>query len=392
MKLGFTSEQEQYRDEVSEWLNSQLSGAFSSIRGERSLSANMEKRVEWERVLGDAGYGAIAYPKAYGGQNATLAQQVIFAEEYARQGGPGRVGHIGVELAGPTLLHFGTEAQKQRFVPDIAAGRTMWAQGYSEPNAGSDLSNIQTKARLESGKWILEGQKIWTSFGQIADWIFVLARTDPNSVGPKGLSFFLVPTQQKGIEIRPIRQITGEAEFNETFFDGAETDEDMVVGGVGNGWRVAMGLLAFERGVGTLGQLMCFVHEFDQMIVKAKETGKDKDPLIRQRIGEAYSGLHVMRYSALRMISDDGDNAALQPAAMTYKLYWSAWHKKFTELCLDVCGLPGFTSSEGDYKLGSLPTLFLAARSDSIYGGTNQIQRNIVAERALGLPREPRGK
>lgn len=390
MKLGFTPEQEAFRNEAAAWLEEKLSGEFSDIRYERTIFGQIEKRREWERVLGAEGWSVIGYPKKYGGRDATLAEQVIFAEEYARAGAPGRTGHIGVELAGPTLLHFGTEEQKDQFIPDMVSGKIMWAQGYSEPGAGSDLSNVRTKARLENGQWIIDGQKIWTSGAQFADWIFVLARTDPESKGPKGLSFLLVPMKQAGIDVRPIKQITGEEEFAETFFDGATTDEANVVGGVGNGWRVAMGLLAFERGVGTLGQLMSFTQEFDTMIKKAKELGADKDPLIRQRIGEAFTGLKVMRYSALRMLSEK-DNSALQPAAMTYKLYWSAWHKSFTELCMDICGLSGCIADGPDYELSELPWRYLMARADSIYGGTNQIQRNIVSEHALGMPRERRG-
>lgn len=391
MKLGFSPEQEAFRKEAAAWLEEKMSGDFAEIRYERTIFGQIEKRREWERVLGAEGWSVIGYPKKFGGREASLAEQVIFAEEYARSGAPGRTGHIGVELAGPTLLHFGTQQQQEQFIPDMVSGKIMWAQGYSEPGAGSDLSNVRTKARLENGKWIIDGQKIWTTGAQYSDWIFVLARTDPDSKGPKGLSFLLVPLNQKGIDVRPIKQITSEEEFNETFFDGAVTDEANVVGGVGNGWRVAMGLLAFERGVGTLGQLMAFTQEFETMIAKAKETGADKDPLIRQRIGEAYTGLKVMRYSSLRMLSDS-DNASLKPAAMTYKLYWSAWHKSMTELGMDICGLAGLTADGPDYDLDELPWRYLNARADSIYGGTNQIQRNIVSENALGMPREPRGK
>lgn len=390
MKLGFTAEQEAFRKEAADWLEEKMSGDFADIRYERTIFGKIERRRDWERCLGAEGWSVIGYPKEYGGRDADIAQQVIFAEEYARSGAPGRSGHIGVELAGPTLLHFGTQEQKDKFIPDMVSGKTLWAQGYSEPGAGSDLSNVRTKARLEGDKWIIDGQKIWTSGAQFADWIFVLARTEPGSKGPKGLSFFLVPMHQDGITVRPIKQLTGESEFNETFFDGAETDAENIVGGEGNGWKVAMGLLAFERGVGTLGQLTAFQREFDAMIEMAKENGVDQDPLIRQRIGEAFTGLKVMRHSSLRMLSDE--SASLQPAAMTYKLYWSAWHKSFTELCLDVGGLPSFVMDQGEYDLKQMPYIYLTARADSIYGGTNQIQRNIVSEHALGMPREPRGK
>lgn len=201
MKLGFTPEQEAFRKEAAAWLETKMSGDFSDIRYERTVFGKIKRRRDWERVLGAEGWSVIGYPKEYGGREADIAQQVIFAEEYARSGAPGRSGHIGVELAGPTLLHFGTQEQKDEFIPDMVSGKTLWAQGYSEPSAGSDLSNVRTKARLENGKWIIDGQKIWTSGAQYADWIFVLARTDPESKGPKGLSFFLVPMHQDGITV-----------------------------------------------------------------------------------------------------------------------------------------------------------------------------------------------
>ena len=389
MKLGFTEKEELFRSEVVTWLESRLSGEFECIKGEGAMTKQLDKRLAWERMMGEDGWSAIGYPKEFGGKEATIAEQVIFAEEYARARAPGRIAHIGVELAGPTILHFGSDEQKKKFLPDIVAGKTMWAQGYSEPNAGSDLSNIQTKATLIDGEWRIEGQKIWTSMATFADWIFVLARTDPESKGSRGLSFLLVPIKQEGVTIRPIRQITGDAEFNETFFDNARTEEANVVGGVGNGWAVAMGLLAFERGVGTLGQLMSFIGEFERIVDEARHNGKMNDPLIRQRIGEAYTGLKVMRHSALRMLSD-GDNSQLQPAAMTYKLYWSAWHKNLTQLGMDVIGLNGDVADYGTYEFDEIPRWYLQARADSIYGGTNQIQRNIVSEHALGQPREPK--
>ncbi len=389
MKLGFTKKEEKFRTEVVAWLKARLKGEFESIKGEGSMTKNLDKRLAWERMMGEDGWSAIGYPTEYGGKGASLAQQVIFAEEYARARAPGRIGHIGVELAGPTILHFGSDEQKNKFLPNIVAGKTMWAQGYSEPNAGSDLSNIQTKATLIDGEWVIEGQKIWTSMATFADWIFVLARTELGSQGSKGLSFLLVPLKQDGISIRPIKQITGEADFNEIFFDAVKTAGENVVGGKSNGWRVAMGLLAFERGVSTLGQLMSFISEFNHIIGEAKKNGKMHDPLIRQRIGEAFTGLKVMRHSALRMLSDD-DNSQLQPAAMTYKLYWSAWHKNLSQLGMDIIGLNGDVTHSQGYEFEAIPHWYLHARADSIYGGTNQVQRNIVAEHALGQAREPR--
>ena len=394
MRLGFTPEQEAFRAEAAGWLEEQLSGPFAHLRHVTGQTAMFEERKRWERALGAAGWSAIGWPKKYGGRDATLAEQVIFAEEYARAGSPGRVGHIGVELAGPTILHFGSEAQRQRFLPAIQRGEELWAQGYSEPGAGSDLGNVRTKARLEDGpngpEWVIEGQKVWTSLAQYCDWIFVLCRTEEGSRGPKGLSFLLVPLHQKGIEVRPIRQLTGESEFNETFFDGARTPAENVVGAVGDGWKVAMGLLAFERGVSTLAQQMHFGNELNRIIAAAKANGKAKDPLFRQRIADAYIGLKIQRYSALRTLSA-AEGAALSREAFTHKIYWATWHRKLGELAMDVLGPEAEIAPGSEYAFPELPSMFLFSRSDTIYGGTNQIQRNIIAERALGLPKEPRG-
>lgn len=393
MKLGFTQAEEAFRREAARWLDEQLSGPFAHLRGFSRMGGRVPERRAFERALADARWGAIGWPERYGGRDASLAEQVIFAEEYVRSGAPGRINHIGTELAGPTLIHFATEAQKQRFLPPMLRGEEIWAQGYSEPNAGSDLSNLRTRARLEQGpdgpQWVIDGQKIWTSLAHEADWIFLLCRTEEGSRGPKGLSFLLVPLRQKGIAIRPIRQINGGAEFNEVFFDGARTPADNIVGGEGQGWQVATGLLGFERGVSTLAQQMSFRTEFAAMLDIARRNGAIADPLIRQRIASAHIGLKVMRYNALRMLSHREDG--LSGAALTYKLQWSKWHQAFTELAMDVIGEEAEIAPGADYAFPMLPDAFLFARSDSIYGGTNQIQRNLVAERALGLPREPRG-
>ena len=394
MKLGFTEAQETFRDEVAAWLEAQLSGPYAAIRGVTSQTAMPEERLAWEKALGEAGWSAIGWPEQFGGRNADLAQQVIFAEEYARARAPGRLGHMGVELAGPTILHFGNDAQRERFLPKIAAGEEMWCQGYSEPGAGSDLSNVRTKARLEDGpngkQWVIEGQKIWTSLAQFAHWCFVICRTEEGSRGREGLSYLLVPMDQPGIDIRPIRQMTGEADFNETFFDGAVTAAENVVGEPGQGWKVAMGTLSFERGVSTLAQQMQFRNELQEIIRAAKENGAAKDALIRQRLAKAWRGLQIMRASALRMLSG-ADTGALSGPAFTYKIYWATWHRELGELAMDVLGQAGEIAEGDGYEFGDLQRMFLFSRADTIYAGTNQIQRNLISERALGLPKEPRG-
>jgi alkylation response protein AidB-like acyl-CoA dehydrogenase len=353
----------------------------------------VEERKAWEGRLAEGGWTCIGWPEAWGGKSATIEQQVIFNEEYARAGGPGRVGHIGETLTGPTLLAFGSEAQKQRYLPGIRAGKELWCQGYSEPGAGSDLSAVRTRAVLdESGQsWRITGQKVWTSLAHESDFVFVLARTDLAEKGHKGLGFFLVPMNQPGVTIRPITQLTGTAEFNEVFFDDALCSSDDIVGEPGQGWKIAMGLLGFERGVSTLGQQMLFQTELDEVVRIARHNGTGQNPAIRQRIAEAHIGLRTLRYNSLRMLSG-GDDGSLSREAMIYKLCWSSWHRNLGKLAMDVLGPDAEIMDDAPYSLTRLQSLFLFTRADTIYGGTNQIQRNIIAERALGMPREPRGE
>ena len=395
MRLEFSEEDECFREEVATWLAQHLVGQFQAIRGRGGPGDEyrfVPERKEWERCLAEGGWTCLGWPEQWGGRGASIEQQVIFNEEYARAGGPGRMGHIGETLTGPTLLAYGSEDQKQRFLPGIRKGEAFWCQGYSEPAAGSDLSNIKTRAEwdAEAACWRLYGQKVWTSLAHESDFIFVLARTDPEQQGHKGLSFFLLPLAQKGIDIRPIKQLTGTAEFNEVFFDGAACAAEDLVGEAGDGWRVAMGLLGFERGVSTLGQQMLFQVELDEVIRIARANGSAQQPALRQRIAEAHIGLRTLRYNSLRMLSGD-DDGSLSREAMIYKLAWSNWHRNLGNLAVDVLGPEAELVEAAPYELNRLQSLFLFTRADTIYGGTNQIQRNLIAERALGMPREPRG-
>jgi alkylation response protein AidB-like acyl-CoA dehydrogenase len=394
MQLGFTAAEESFRREAAAWLEAQLGGPFRDVRGISSLSGALERRMQWERTLGAERYSCVGWPQEYGGRDASLAEQVIFAEEYARARAPARIGHMGVELAGPTILAFGTPAQKARFLPPIARGEEFWCQGYSEPNAGSDLANVRTGAVLSQAaggpEWVVNGQKTWTSLAQFADWAFVLCRTEADSRGHRGLSYLLIPMRQDGVTVRPIRQMTGESEFNETYFTDARTAQENVVGAVGDGWRIAMGTLAFERGVSTLGQQMGFRNELEAIIAAARANGRLEDPLLRQRLAQAHIGLKLMRYSALRMLSS-AQAGRLSNEAYTYKIFWASWRRQLGELALDVLGPAGEIAPGSSYEFDLPARVFLAARADTIYGGTNQIQRNIIAERALGLPKEPRG-
>jgi alkylation response protein AidB-like acyl-CoA dehydrogenase len=397
VKLSFSPEDEQFREEVADWLQENLRGDFEKLKfrgGPGDEHAYPDERKVWEQKLAEGGWTCVGWPTEHGGRGCTIEQQVIFFEEYARSGAPGRMGHIGEGLAGPTIIAFGTEAQKKKYLPGIVAGTELWCQGYSEPGAGSDLANIKTKARFDEsrGKWLITGQKVWTSLAHESDYCFVIARTDPESVAHRGLGFFLVKMDQPGIEVRPIKQITGTSEFNEVFFDEAECDAEDIVGAPGEGWKVAMGLLGFERGVSTLGQQMQFQNELDEVVELARNNGASNNPAIRQRIARAHAELKIMRYNSMRMLSgQSGSDGSLQKEALIYKLFWATWHRSLGELAMDVMGPECEILEGGPYQLNRLQSMYLFVRSDTIYGGTNQIQRNIIAERGLGMPKEPRG-
>lgn len=395
MDVRFSAADEAFRLEIRTWLDDNLVGDFAALRG-RGGSGDLEGAVDvrraWEKRLADGGWTCVGWPKQWGGRGLELSQEVIFNEEYARSRAPGRLGHIGETLLGPTLIAFGTDAQKRRFLPPIARTEELWCQGYSEPNAGSDLGNVQCRAERDGDDWVLHGQKVWTSLATISDWCFVICRTEPQAPKHHGLSYLLVPMRQPGVEVRPIRQITGTAEFCEVFFDGARTAAAHVVGQVNGGWQVAMGTLAFERGASTLGQQMMFEIELGEVIAAAKANGAARDPVMRQRIADAWIGLRIMRYNALRTLTAIEGGAALSREALITKLYWATWHRSLGKLAVDVLGARAEIRAGGtdDYELEELQRLFLWTRADTIYAGTNQIQRNIIAERALGLPREPR--
>jgi alkylation response protein AidB-like acyl-CoA dehydrogenase len=389
MNLRMDADDEAFRAEVRDWLETRLDGEFRHLRGRGGPGHEhevVEGRMQWERALGAAGWIGLGWPKDAGGGGAPLWRQVIFAEEYARARAPGRLGHIGEYLLGPTIAAHGTAEQKARFLPPIARGEQLWAQGYSEPNAGSDLAGVQTKAELSARHWRITGQKIWTSHAHHADWAFVLCRTDPDARRHAGLSYLLVPMRQDGITVRPIRQLTGTAEFCEVFFDGARTPEDHVVGAVDEGWKVAMATLAFERGASTLGQQIGFASELDAVIAAARHNGADADPLIRQRIADAWIGLRVMRSNALRMLSH-GAHGEMPREALINKLYWASWHRRLGELAMDVLGPEAEIIAAEPYTLTPLQETFLFSRADTIYAGSNEIQKNIIAARALGLPK-----
>ena len=368
-------------------------GEFAALGGRGGSgdeTFGFEVRLEWERVLAADGWTGIGWPTEYGGRGASIAHQVIFNEEYVRAKAPGRVSILGEGLIGPTIIQYGTPEQKARFLPPILAGTELWCQGYSEPNAGSDLANVQTRAVLDGDEWVVTGQKVWTSGAHQADWCFVVCRTEPGSARHHGLSYLLVPMDQPGIEVRPITQLTRTSEFNEVFFDGARTRADHVVGDVGDGWRVALATLAFERGVGVLGHQLSFRRELERLIEVARAVGASDRPVIRQRLARSWAELEILRFNTLRSLSGF-DGPVAPPEASIIKLYWATWHQRLGELAMDIRGAAGMVTEGFPYQLDEFQRTFLFSRAETIYGGSNQIQRNIIGERVLGLPPEPKG-
>ena len=431
------TEDDAFRRRVADWLAANVPAELRGAGGPGREHEAFAERLAWNRRLAAAGWTCLGWPAAHGGRDATLRQQMIFYEEYARSRAPARVAVVGEELLGPTLIAFGTPQQRRRFLPPIAAVEELWCQGYSEPGAGSDLAavsttavpdgdewvitgqkvwtslahaadwcfvlartepgagsdlaSISTSAVLDGDHWVITGQKVWTSLAREADWCFLLARTEPGSSRSAGLSYLLVPMRQPGITVRPIRQLTGTSEFNEVFFDGARTALGHVVGAPGDGWRIAKATLEFERGAGMLGQQVGFRRELDELVELARQTGAGKDPLLRDRLARAWIGLEVMRAYALETLEKP---AGVEPSVL--KVLWSRWHQALGELAMDVRGAGSMVGESmtgtdaGD--LDAWQRLFLFGRAETIYGGSDEIQRNIIATRALGLPRANRAR
>ena len=396
-----------FADEVCTWIEEHCVGEFAAYRG-RGWTGQEDVPVEvqwaWEKELASGGWLGIDFPAWIGGRACSLAEQVVFHRTYVESRAPGRLPNMGLTLLGPTLMAFGSEAQQRRFVPRILLAQDYWCQGYSEPDAGSDLANVKTRAELVDGRWVVNGQKVWTSLAQYAQWIFMVVRTGAGSQRHAGLSYLLVPMDQPGIEIRPIVQITGGSEFNETFFSDAQTEESLVVGGAGNGWKVAMGTLGFERGASTLGQQVSYRQEFDDLVALAKDNGRSADPLVRQELTRSFVELEILRFNQSRMLTAMTGGSAPGPEMSIGKLYWASWHRRLGELAMLVRGAsamvgsadahnghPSFGDHElPDYEIDREQRTFLYSRAHTIYGGSNQIQRNVIGERVLGLPREPR--
>ena len=391
MELPVGSAAADLREEIRTWIAEHLVGEFAEHRrvGGPTDGEAWEVRLAWDRELSAGGWLGIGWPKEYGGRGLGLLEEIVFEYEYARAGAPYRATGNGLDLLGPMLIAMGSEDQKRRFLPRILAVEELWGQGFSEPGAGSDLAAVRTRAELDRGDWVVNGQKVWTSFGVHADWLYVLARTDSGSQRSKGLSMLLIPADQPGVEIRPIRSLAGQDEFAEVFFTDARTRADMVVGQVGQGWRTAMGTLGIERGATLLPLQLTFEREMDALLDLARGRGALADPTHRRSLLDAWMSVRIMRTTNLRTVAELLQGRTPGAQATTAKLYASVNHQRMGHLAMEIAGAAGQIVGDG-YGLDPRQRSFLISLAETIYGGSSEIQRNIIGEQVLGLPRDPR--
>jgi alkylation response protein AidB-like acyl-CoA dehydrogenase len=409
MDLTYPPEAEEFRAEIRAWLEENLPDGWFDDDFELTGEAREQFNAEWTKKLFEGGWICATWPTEYGGKGLSTIQAVVLNEEFSRANAPMRADFFGDTLVGPTILQWGTEEQKKQFLPQILKGEIAWCQGFSEPESGSDLASLKCRAELDGDEWVINGQKVWTTRAQYADYVFLLARTDPTAPKHAGISYLLVPMDQDGVEIRPIIQPDGTGEFNEVFFSDARCPKDNVVGGVNNGWKVAMTTLGFERGTSATTGYRRFERELETIIDKAKANGRIDDPVIRQRLMEAWSKVQIMKVNGWRSLSavlHEKKDFGVAALGATNKMFWSEYHRDVMNLAMDILGpeaqiltgttddvsIPGAARERGrdDYPVSPLQSQFFFSRSETIWGGTAEVQRNIVGERVLGLPKEPK--
>jgi alkylation response protein AidB-like acyl-CoA dehydrogenase len=408
MDLSYPADAEVFRTEIRGWLEENLPSSWFTPGFEMTPDEKKAFNEAWPAKLYGGGWICASWPKEYGGKGLPVMHNVVLAEEFARAKAPLRADFFGDTLVGPTILQWGTEEQKQHFLPKILNGTMRWCQGFSEPNSGSDLASLKCSAVLDGDEWVINGQKVWTTQGQFADYVFLLARTDPAASKHKGISYLLVPMKQAGVEVRPITQPDGTAEFNEVFFDNARCPKDNVVGGVNNGWAVTNTTLAHERGMSATTSYRRFEEELRLMTAAAKANGSINDATVRQGLTKYYTKIQLLRINGLRGLSatvNKTKDPAVAVLGATNKMFWSEMHRDAMELALSIHGAdamlvtvgpesgtwPGVLRHAGrpTYPVTPMISSFFFSRSETIWGGTAEIQRNIVGERVLGLPKEP---
>jgi alkylation response protein AidB-like acyl-CoA dehydrogenase len=386
--LGYTPDEEAFREEVRSWLDRNLPAEWrhGGVGGYRE-DDDSDLQREWQRRLHGGGWLKLGWPVSAGGRGATPVMQAIYQEEMAKSGAPIILGRLGVTLLAPTLLAHGSDWQKETYVEKILSGELIFCQGFSEPDAGSDLAGLRARAERKDGKWVVSGQKTWSSGAHYADRSFLLARTDGGAGGHRGIGFFLLDMRQPGVEVRRIRQMTGGGEFCEVFLSGAEVEDRDMVGAPEDGWKIAMTVFGFERG--GLAQAARFERAVVQLAHLARERGAGSDPATRQKVAQAQIEAHVFRLIGLRNLTSAQHGQAPGPEASLTKLYWSEMDKRIQETALAVEGLYGALAPDSQFALedGRWQYGWMWAQAETIYAGSSEIQRNIIAERVLGLPR-----
>jgi alkylation response protein AidB-like acyl-CoA dehydrogenase len=406
MDLTYPPEADSFRKEIRAWLEENLPQGWFDPGFSMTTEERQEFNETWTAKLFAGGWICAGWPVEYGGKGLTLMDQVVLNEEFAKANAPMRADFFGDTLVGPTILQWGTDEQRKEFIPGILNGSITWCQGFSEPNSGSDLASLKTSATLDGDEWIINGQKVWTTQAQHADYVFLLTRTDPHVEQHAGISYLLVPMHQEGVDVRPITQVDGSSEFNEVFFTNAHCPKDNVIGGVNNGWKVAMTTLGFERGSSSTTGYRRFLKEWEHILSETRRVGKSADELVREDLVKSWSKIKIMEINGYRSLTDalhNTHNAALLGACN--KMFWSEAHRATTDLAIDILGmegqiLTGVGPVEGpsgvprrgreDYPVSDIQASFFFSRSETIWGGTAEIQRNIIGERALGLPKEPK--
>jgi len=387
-----------FRDELRAWLEANLPTDLIGVSVERASFGRIPGLKEWTDKLHEAGYLCVSWPTEFGGRGLTGVEVAVMNEEFARLNIPRVTRGMGEWLVGPSIIVHGTDEQKARFLPRIISGDDLYCQGFSEPDAGSDLAGLTTKGVVDGDEIVITGQKVWTSGAQAANMMFCLCRTDPDAPKHKGISYVLLPMRREdgssnGIELRPIRQITGSAHFTETFITEARAPVANAIGGLGNGWRVTMTTLGNERGGNATTQHVPYQNQFWKAVDLVREAGRDTDPLVRQELAWAYSMVEIMRVAGLRTLSEVVARKEPGPRSAINKMYWSEYAQRFSERMMNIIGADAMIRPADDdgtgYVLDEWQSAFFSNRSVTIWGGTAEVQRNIVGERVLGLPKEP---
>jgi len=390
MDLNLTPEEQKFRDELRAWLAANVPPPWTGgSTSEEEKGAYFEYLRAWQRKVNEGGWAGLSWPKELGGRGASVIEQAIFQEEMARADAPPLINALGLSLIGPTIIAVGTEEQKQRFIPKILSAEEIWCQGFSEPNAGSDVASLGTKAVRDGDEFIVNGQKIWTSLAHLADWCLLLVRTDFTAPKHKGITALLVDMHSPGVQVRPLRQMTGDSGFNEVFFSNVRVPVANVLGEINRGWQTAIATLMNERANLGTGTYVIFKRNLDALIARARQTVRSsklasQDPVIRQKLAQAYLELEIFRLNNHRALSKMSKNSVPGPEGSILKIYWSEMNQRLQQIAMETLGPYGQLTDLDDNRW---VYNYLRSRGNTIEAGTSEIQRNIVAERVLGLPK-----